>query len=301
MEGDELHYPPGAEPTPEPTPTPAPTPEPTPTPPEPPAPTPPAKPEDKKPEDETPAADPPVLPKKPRSVYDDLKETRQEKNAFKTAAIAALEAAGVKLTGKETAEELTALASKTPEVPPTPPAPVTPPKKEDTPADELEAFAKDNEIDPASLKRLTEIITKRIPATQLSDEEKQGLADLKTWRADQARAAEDAEVLATSSIVKTQLEISDDAELAIVMKEIVRLSHTKEFHDKEVEYILWKKKEALSKLVSPKKPSFEGGGSGGEAPPETQVDFSRTSGITPEMAQRGQSTSSSALDIRRTS
>lgn len=41
------------------------------------------------------------------------------------------------------------------------------------------------------------------------------------------------------------------------MKEIVKLSHTAEFHDKEVDYIVWKRKAELSKLISPKKPSFE--------------------------------------------
>ena len=96
MDDAELHFPPGAEPNP-PTPAAEPTPEPAP------EPTPEGEPEN-------PPADPaPEVPLKKRSIYDDLKDTRKEKNAFKDAAVAALEAQGVKLTGKETAEELQAL------------------------------------------------------------------------------------------------------------------------------------------------------------------------------------------------
>lgn len=100
--------------------------------------------------------------------------------------------------------------------------------------------------------------------------------------------------------MKTQLVIHDDAELDTVMKEIVRLSHTAEFHDKEVDYIVWKNKDALSKLVSPKKPSFESGGSPAEAAPEAEPDFSAGKGITPTMAEKAsQEKRGSALIIRK--
>lgn len=88
-------------------------------------------------------------------------------------------------------------------------------------------------------------------------------------------------------------------ELDSVMKEIVRLSHTEEFHDKEVDYIVWKNRDALSKLVSPKKPSFESGGSPAEAAPEAEPDFSAGKGITPGMAEKAQTRSGSALEIRK--
>jgi alanyl-tRNA synthetase len=143
-----------------------------------------------------------------------------------------------------------------------------------------------------------------VPPGQLSEADRKELSDLKAWKADneakEARAAEDREVLATASTVKTQLEIHDDAELKAVMEEIVKLSHTEAFHDKEVEYIVWKNKDALSKLVSPKKPSFESGGQQGEAAPASEPDFSSGKGITPAMAQTAsQEKRGSALEIRR--
>jgi hypothetical protein len=254
------------------------------------------KPEEKPEDKPADAPDAPEVPLKKRSIYDDLKDTRQEKNAFKAAAVAALEAQGVTLTGKETAEELQALAKKTPSDAPAPAAP-------SAPTDDLEAYAQEHGLDAPALARLAEVIGKRIPAAQLSEADRQELEALKGWKAtkdaEEARAAEDQEVLATAPTVKTQLEIHDDAELDTVMKEIVRLSHTAEFHDKEVDYIVWKKKDALSKLVSPKKPSFESGGSPAEAAPDAEPDFSAGKGITPGMAEKAQTRSGSALEIRK--
>jgi hypothetical protein len=202
----------------------------------------------------------------------------------------------VKLTGKETAEELQALAKKTPSDAPAPAAP-------SAPTDDLEAYAQEHGLDAPALARLAEVIAKRIPAAQLSAEEKQQLSDLTAYKAkkdaEEARASEDREVLAAAPTVKTQLEIHDDAELDSVMKEVVRLSHTAEFHDKEVDYIVWKNRDALSKLVSPKKPSFESGGSPAEAAPDAEPDFSAGKGITPGMAEKAQTRSGSALEIRR--
>jgi hypothetical protein len=300
MDDAELHFPPGAEPeTPatdvpkdEPNPEEAPAPEDN-------------APEADKPEPDDKPADTPdapevPLPKKPRSIYDDLKDKKQEAKEYRQVAVAALKAQGIELTGKETPAELQDLMQKhkTPEAP-TPPAPAP-----SAPTDELEAYAQEHGLDAPALARLAEVIGKRIPAAQLSEADRQELETLKGWKAskdaEEQRASEDREVLATAPTVKTQLEIHDDAELDTVMKEIVRLSHTKEFHDKEVDYIVWKNKDALSKLVSPKKPSFESGGSPAEAAAETEPDFSSGKGITPAMAEKAsQSRGGSALEIRK--
>jgi hypothetical protein len=258
------------------------------------------KPEDK-PEDKPADPDAPEvpLPKKPRSIYDDLKDEKQDKAILKSVVIAALEAQGVTLKGNETAEELQALAKKTPSD-----APAPKPASPSAPTDELEAYAQEHGLDAPALARLAEVIAKRIPQSQLSAEEKQQLTELTDYKAkkdaEEQRAAEDREVLATAPTIKTQLDIHDDAELDSVMKEVVRLSHTPEFHDKEVDYIVWKNKEKLSKLVSPKKPSFESGGSPAEAGAETEPDFSSGKGITPAMAEKAsQGRGGSSLEISR--
>src|SRR5262249_41359097 len=126
--------------------------------------------------------------------------------------------------------------------------------------DDLEAFAEKEDLKPDALKDLIGIIQKQLPQPEGGVITKEEAAE---WRAERARAkatAEDQAILDEASKVKEQLAISDETELQTVMKEVVRLAHTKEFHDKEVEYIVWKNKGALAKMVSPKKSSFEEGG-----------------------------------------
>ena len=99
--------------------------------------------------------------------------------------------------------------------------------------------------------------------------------------------------------MKKELSISDDAELTDVMKEVTRLAHTPKYHDKEVGYIVWDNREALSKLVSPKRSSFEQGGQSGEASEEKPAQFGPK--MTPEQAgkaMQGQR-SGSGLEIRK--
>lgn len=296
---DELHYPPGAEPNP---PTPEPTPEPTPVPPKEPEQAPEPTPEapkpgekDKKPDE--PAPEVPLLKK--RSIYDDLKDERQDKAILKSVVISALEAQGVKLVGNETAEELQALAKKTPSQASPTPEPSAPSK----PTNELEAYAQENGLDATQLARLAEIIAKSIPQGQLSAEEKQQLTELTEFKAkkeaEELRTAEDNAVRAEAPKVKETLQIHDEAELKAVMDEVVRLSHTERFHDKEVGYIVWANLDALSKLVSPKKPSFESGQSAALDAEPKEVEFSGK--MTPETAQKEmhKSAPKTALTIRR--
>ena len=68
------------------------------------------------------------------------------------------------------------------------------------------------------------------------------------------------------------------------MQEIVRLAHTKAFHDKEVDYIVWKNRDALAEMVSPKKPSFEEGGQRGDSADTGRKAFSGK--MTPMQAEQ---------------
>jgi hypothetical protein len=289
-----LHFP-GQEPE-----APAPEAQPEPTPEVEPAPETPPEPTPETPEVEPETPETPEVPLKKRSIYDDYQDKKQEAKDYRNVAVAALQAQGIELSGKETPAQLQDLMQKhkTPDAP-TPPAPAP-----SAPTDELEEYAKEHGLDAPALARLAEVLGKRIPPAQLSQADRQELETLKGWKAtkdaEEQRAAEDREVLATAPTIKAQLEIHDDAELDTVMKEIVRLSHTKEFADKEVDYIVWKKKAELSKLVSPKKPSFESGGSPAEAATEVEPNFSAGKGITPAMAQAAsQSRGQSALEIRK--
>ena len=84
------------------------------------------------------------------------------------------------------------------------------------------------------------------------------------------------------------------------MDEVVRLTHTPEYHDKPVKYIVWDKQVELAKMVSPKKPTFESGGQRGEGS-DKDADFS-SGGVTPLQAQQSlHEKRTSAFDIRQQS
>jgi hypothetical protein len=215
------------------------------------------------------------LPKK-RSIYDDLKDKKKEVKDAKAEAEAArkeaddAKAEATKLQGLLDAKD----DAKTP-------------KEKAKADDDIQAFIdKHNgeQLTAESLTELAQIIAGRVKPGDLPEDVREKLKFLDTLQADQKRLTEDAETRKSALIVKKTLEISDDAELETVMNEIVRLTHTNEFHDKEVEYILWKNREAFSKLVSPKKPSFESGDTKPDGDGDAEIDFSKP--ITPEQAQK---------------
>lgn len=228
---------------------------------------------------------------KPRSVYDDLKDTRKERNEARTAAEtekARADAAEAK------AAELEALLKQGKDA--------KTPKEQSEVADDIKAYAEKHNLDAGSVTDLIKVMEQRVGAQQLPEEVTKRLTELEgfkaTKEAQEKRDAEDREIQAAAPTVKSNLEIHDDAELAKVMDEIVRLAHTKPFADKEVDYIVWKNKDALSKLVSPKKPSFESGGARVEADAPAEVSFDGK--MTPATAQKAmlEQAPKSALEVR---
>jgi hypothetical protein len=240
-------------------------------------------------EEEAKAAQPKIT--KPRSVYDDLKDTRKERNEARTEAEtekARADAAEAK------AAELEALLQQGKDA-------KTPQEKSEA-ADDIKEYAEKHKLDPEALDELIGVLQKRVGAPKLPEEVTKRLTELEgfkaTKEAQEKREAEDREIQAAAPAVKSTLEIHDDAELANVMKEIVKLAHTAQFADKEVEYIVWKNKDALSKLVSPKKPSFESGGARIEADAAAEIAFDGK--MTPAQAQKAVTAQApkSALEIR---
>lgn len=221
----------------------------------------PEPPKDKADEEETPHKE----EVKKRSVYDDLKNERKQRKEV-TARAEAAEAKAAELQALLDAQD----KAKTPE-------------QKEKAADDIEEFAKEQGLDPQALNRLVDIVQKRLPKPEgvLTPEEAE------QWRRDRAtaqRQQEDQAIMAEAPAVKAQLGVHDDAELGEVMKEVVRLAHTPEYHDKPIKYIVWDKQAELSKLISPKKPSFEQGGQRSDAGPAADVDFS-SGGVTPMQAQ----------------
>jgi hypothetical protein len=231
------------------------------------------KPEPEK--DKEPPKEPEPLPKK-RSIYDDLKDKKKEAKDAKAEAEAA----------RKEAEDARAEAAKLQALLDAKDGAKTPKEKAKA-DDDIQAFIdrhNGEQLTAESLTELAQIIAGRVKPGDLPEDVREKLKFLDTLQADQKRLAEDAETRKSAPLVKKTLEISDDAELENVMNEIVRLTHTEEFHDKEVEYILWKNRDAFSKLVSPKKPSFESGDTKPDGDGEAEIDFSKP--ITPEQASK---------------
>jgi hypothetical protein len=278
MADDELHYPPGAEPEKaEPEKEPEPKVEPKKDKPEPEkepeAEKPKAEPEKK---DETPVDPPPI---KKRSVYDDLKDRKKELKDTRSE----LEIAQARIAELEALKDIEKDAE-------------TPEEKKQA-AKDIKEYAAKHKLDADSLEELTNIVLSKVPKaeSQMTPEE------VDAWRKSQATAKqteEDNAIRALAPSVKTELAITDDKELKAVMDEVVRLAHTTEFHDKEVEYIVWKNKTALAKLVSPKKASFENGGQGGEGAAEVEPDYG-SGKVTPAQVQSALTRPKSSYEVRK--
>lgn len=279
MADDQLHYPPGAEPTPEPEPIPEPTPvnqDPNPEPA--PEPTPEPAPEDEPTPDpeETPEQEPQNLNNPRRTIYESLKEKKvalkdaKQELAVAQTRIAELE--GLLQNGKN-AQTPADTANN---------------------ADDLAKFAEENDLDAEGLKKVATFLAEHIGGKVPTDIQKT-LDEIKTWKSERVaadtRVAEDAAIDAQASTVKTTLaslghEIHVDAEHSKVMAEIKRLAHTKEYHDKPVAYIAWAEREKLGKMISPKKASFEAPTPNNGEPVTKAPDFSNDKGHTPESVER---------------
>jgi hypothetical protein len=225
-----------------------------------------------------------------RSIYDDYKDKKQEAKDAKAEAEAA----------KARVVELEALLQKS--------ANAQTPADQSVADEDLKSFAETEGLSVEGLKKLTDFLGKRIGNAKLPDDIEKELGELRTWKqsteATQQRVNEDREIDAQAPVVKTQLkefghEIHDEAEATAVMNEIKRLAHTKEFHDKPLDYIVYARRAALAKMISPKKPSFESS-TPDTAEPVGPADFSKGR-VTPQQAQRAiEGNNGSAFDIRQT-
>lgn len=234
----------------------------------------PEEPKEPEPEADKPEDKPDIKSK--RSIYDDYKEKKQELKAAEERAAAA----------EAKAAELESLLQKQEEA-------ETPAERKQA-AKDLKEYASKYNYDAGSLEELRSIFAKDI----LSDEDKALLAEYKADKAARAKEAEDKAILDLAPTVKEQLSIHNDDELKVVMSEIVKLAHTDQFHDKEVEYIVWKNKDALSKLVSPKRNSFETGDNRQPSQGKGEIDYSK-GGLTPELLSREMTSKGSTYTISR--
>lgn len=175
----------------------------------------------------------PKVPRK-RSVYDDLKSEKQKR--------------------KDAEAELERLKNN-------PPSKTEEANQEEK--DELEAYATENNLDPVALKKMRELFLKGVSVGP-DEQTVKKLEQFEAWRATNEKAMEktafDNEFSATIPQLKEYFPSISDAEMEAVKAEVDKIAHSKEWHDKDLDYVLFKNQEVLGKLITPHKRTLESKG-----------------------------------------
>ena len=233
-----------------------------------------------------------LQPKK-RSIYDDLKDKKKEvKEAKSEAEIAKAENQALKAE-IEALKVLTKSAK----------AAVTDDEKEEV-EDDIKEVAESIGGDPKAIKTLTDFLTKKLVKNDSKGISKDDIEEIKNFKKAQADIQAEVEFSKewksfVPSLKKDYPHISD-AELENVQQEISKLAHSQSFHDKEIDYIYFKQKNSLSKLISPKRQSMEPAGNGGGDVETTVASLSSKSSPMDVMnAVKTDKRSPSELEVRR--
>lgn len=126
--------------------------------------------------------------------------------------------------------------------------------------DDIESFAKEIGADANALRKMRELFLKDVqPSTDPEIAEK--LKKFEEWQSQNNQMMEkqmfEDEFKATVPMLKEILPEASDEEMQKVKAKLDELSHTKEFHDKDLDYIAFKHRSELSALISPKKRGLE--------------------------------------------
>lgn len=125
---------------------------------------------------------------------------------------------------------------------------------------DLEAFAEKIGADPETLREMREMFLKDVQPQTDPAIAKQ-LREFAEWQAQHAQILEksrfEEEFKSVVPSIKELFPTSSEQEIEAIKEKIDELSHTEDFHDKELDYVIFKNKTELSKLVSPKKRGLE--------------------------------------------
>lgn len=195
-------------------------------------------------------------PVKPRTIYDDYKDKK-------------LEAKSATERAEQAEQERDQLAEKL--------RLATEGKGEDIEAgDDAVAYAQKVGADPALVKRIIEDARKGFKP-ETDENLKKDLEDFKVWREQNSKVIEQQmfndEFEKTVPTLKRLFPTIDDESMKAVRGELDKLSHTKEWHDKPLDFIAFKNEETLSALISPKKRGMESKGRQDDEAPSHEVDL----------------------------
>lgn len=195
-------------------------------------------------DDSTLTTEPKERPK--RSIYDDLKEKKKE---VKTERELREQAEKERDEIKIKFETLT--TAKTPQ-------------EQQEALDDLEQFAEATQSDPVMLKQMRDLFLKDFKVQDANPELQKDLAEFKAWKSENQAVIEksrfDTEFQQVTPTLKELLPNASDEEMQAVRAKVDEISHSAEFHDKELDYVIFRNKDLLSKLVSPKKRGMESKG-----------------------------------------
>lgn len=220
--------------------------------------------DDKSEDDSKELTDQPEVPRK-RSIYKDYKDLKKEKKTLE--------------------EEVSELRSKLEAIEES----NNSEEKEIATNDAIE-YAKQVNADPKLVELIIQNAAER-NKVEIDPELRKRLDDFDKFQRENAAVIEkqmfEQEFMATVPTIKEFFPNASAEELAAMKTELDTLSHSKEMHDKPLDYIVFKNREHLQAFVSPKKRGMEEKGRNQqEEGKSSEIDFSNVDLTTMTLAQR---------------
>lgn len=154
-------------------------------------------------------------------------------------------------------------------------ATATTPQEKREAQDELEQFATETGTDLESLKRMRALFLKDLQP-QIDPQLSKDLQEFKEWKTQNSQVLEkqmfEQEFSKVTPSLKEMFPSVSNEELNAIKTKLDEVAHSKEYHDKDLDYVAFKNRDLLSTLVSPKKRGLESRGRK-EAQGEESYDF----------------------------
>lgn len=136
------------------------------------------------------------------------------------------------------------------------------PEEQQDAKDELEKFAEEINADPKAIKRMRELFLKDLKTqADVPEDVKKDLEEFKAWKQQNSQVIEqqmfEKEFKSVLPTLREMFPTLSDEESEVVKKKVDELAHSKEWHDKSLDYVVFKNKQILEKFVSPRKAGME--------------------------------------------
>lgn len=189
-------------------------------------------------------------PPKKRSIYDDLKEKKQNLREEKE------RSTKLEQENTELKKQLNELNEKLSD-------PNLSKKDKDEAIDDFEEFAKEIDADPKTIKKMFDLFSAKTSDKSLPDNLKESLEEFQNWKKENSVLEEgkkfQQELSDFQPSIKQSFPNASDVELKKISTELDRIAHSEGWNDKSLKYILFEHQDHFAKnFVSPKKRGMEG-------------------------------------------